>query len=196
MARGKQSLVEITAPENIIETNEEVGSLPFFNIDNEYAISGGYADYALVIRKKASKSGKEELGEDKTKVYTYYRWDELKYDSRIYGMFDIYLKVKRLNSFKNIERTNDIKKLIKIEQDLSNYIHSVLDINVNEQFKEVCNLTDTLLYLKQQIKEASKVLSEYNTLINNTETAFKKSKEIIVDNMPKTKKYRIKEETE
>lgn len=194
MARGKQSLIELTAPENIIETDEEIGSLPFFDIDDEYAISGGSNDMALVIRKKASKTGKEENGEDATKVYTYYRWDELKYDIKLSGMFDIYLKVARLNKFKNMERTNDIKKLIKIEQDLADYIHKLLDVNENEQFKQVCDLTDTVIYLKQQIKDASKVLSEYKKLIADTEKEFKEGKKIIVENMPKPKKHKVKEE--
>lgn len=194
MAKGKQSLIELTAPENIIETDEEVGSLPFFDIDNEYSISGGYADMALVIRKKTSKTGKEENGEDPTKVYTYYRWDELKYDSKLSGIFDIYLKVMRLNKFKSIERTNDIKKLIKIEQDLADYIHNLLDVKENEQFKQVCDLSDTVIYLKQQIIEANKVLSEYKKLMADTENEFKEGRKIIVENMPKTKKHPIKEE--
>lgn len=197
MAKGKASLVELTAPENIIETNEEVGSIPFFDIDNDYAISGCYADMSLVIRKKASKTGKEENGEDPSKVYTYYRWDELKYDSKLSGVFDVYLKALRLNKFKNMERTNDIKKLIKIEQDLADYIHKLLDVKENEQFKSVCDLTDTVLYLKKQISEASKVLSEYKKLIADTELEFKKSKKIIVENMPKkNKNHEVVEEVE
>ncbi|MDF2950459.1 MAG: hypothetical protein K0S18_42 [Anaerocolumna sp.] len=194
MARGKQSLLELTAPENIIETNEEVGSIPFFDIDDEYAISGCYGDYALVIRKKASKTGKEENGEDNTKVYTYYRWDELKYDSKVYGIFDLYLKAKRLHSFKNMKRTNDIKELIKIEKEISDYVHNILDINTSEQFKTVCDLTDTVLFLKKQIEEARNTLSEYKKLIHDTQLEFKESKKLIVENMPKTKKHPIKEE--
>lgn len=193
MARGKVSLVELTAPEDIIETNDEMGSIPFFDIDDEYAISGCYADMALVIRKKASKTGKEENNEDPTKVYTYYRWDELKYDSKISGVLDIYLKVNRLNKFKS-QRTKDIKDLIKIEQDLSDYIHKLLDVKENEQFKQVCDLTDTVLYLKQQIADANKVLSEYKKLISDTEIEFKKGKQIIIEHMPKQKKHKIKEE--
>lgn len=195
MAKGKLSLMETTDPENIIETDEEVGSLPFFDIDEEYSVSGGYADMALVIRKKTCKTGKEENGEDPTKVYTYYRWDELKYDSRLSGIFDIYLKVMRLNKFKSMERTNDIKKLIKIEQDLADYIHKLLDINENEKFKYVCNLTDTVFYLKQQIAEANKTLSEYKKLIAESEKEFKEARKIVVENMPKQKKHKeIKEE--
>lgn len=191
MPKGKQSLVEITTPENIIETNEEVGSIPFFDIDDEYAISGGYSDMALVIKKKASKTGKEDKGEDPNKVYTYYRWDELKYDSQLSGIFDIYLKMKKLNAFKG-QRTKDIKELISIEQELSAYIHKILDIKINEQFKEVCDLTDTVLYLKEQIAEAKNVLSEYKKLIQESEHEFKEAKKIIVENMPKEKKHRVK----
>jgi hypothetical protein len=191
MARGKQSLVELTLPENIIETDEELGSIPFFDIDEDYAVSGCYADMALVIRKKASKTGKEENGEDPTKVYTYYRWDELKYDSKLSGILDLYLKTNRLNKFKS-QRTKDVRDLIKIEQDLADYIHKLLDVNENEQFKQVCNLTDTVMYLKQQISEASKVLLEYKKLIRESEAEFKNGKKIIVENMPKEKKHRIK----
>lgn len=193
MARGKQSLVETTAPENIIETQEEVGSIPFFDIDESYGVSGCYADMALVVKKNASKTGKEENGEDPNKVYTYFRWDELKYDARLSGILDLYLKEKRLKAFKS-QRTKDIKDLIRIEQELYDYIHSILDINENEQFKNVCNLTDTVLYLKHQIEEARKVLSDYHKLIEDTQSEFKKGKAIIVDNMPKQKKHPIKEE--
>lgn len=193
MAKGKKSLVELTAPENIIETNEEVGSIPFYDIDDTYGASGCYADLALVQKKKASKTGKAENGEDPNKVYTFFRWDELKYDSKFYGVLDLYLKEKRLKAFKSI-RTNDIKEIIRIEQELSDYIHSILDINANEKFKEVCNLTDTVLYLKQQIKEASSVLDEYKKLIHSADTEFKASKQIIVENMPKQKKHKVVEE--
>jgi hypothetical protein len=191
--KGKFSLIDTTNPEDIIETQEQVGSIPFMIIDEDYGISGCYADMALVIKKKASKTGKVENGEDPTKVYTYYRWDELKYDSKLSGVFDLYLKTKRLNAFKG-QRTKDIKDLIKIEEDLSNYVHSVLDINENDKFKEVCNLTDTVLHLKQQIAESSKVLSEYKKLIKDTELEFKEAKKIIVDNMPKHKNHTVKEE--
>jgi len=196
MARkGKQSLAEVTAPENIIETTEEVGSLPFFDIDDEYAISGCYADMALVIRKKASKTGKKENNEDPSKVYTFYRWDELKYNSQLSGVFNSYLKIKKLTAFKKL-RTNDIKDLIKIEQDLADYLHKLLDVKENEQFRNVCDLTDTVLYLKQQITEASKVLSDYKRLIADTELEFKEAKKIIVENMPKQKKHKVVEEVE
>jgi hypothetical protein len=190
MARGRQSLIEITSPENIIETNEEVGSLPFLDIDDEYAVSGCYADMALVVRKKASKTGKEENGEDPSKVYTYYRWDELKYHSQLSGIFEIYFKVKELNNLKKMPRTKDIKDILAIEQELVEYIHKVLDINTNKQFKEVCDLTDTLLYLKEQINDAKNVLVEYKKLIKDAELEFKEAKKIIVENMPKEKKQR------
>lgn len=193
MARGKQSLIEITAPEDIIETNEELGSIPFFDIDDKYAISGCYEDMALVIKKKASKTGKKENGENPNKVYTYYRWDELKYDSRLSGVFNIYLKVKRLKAFKS-QRTKDIKDLIKIEQDLADYIYKLLDVKENKQFKEICDLTDTVLYLKKEISEANKVLSEYKKLVKESELEFKEARKIIVENMPKPKKHKVKEE--
>jgi hypothetical protein len=191
MAKGRQSLVETTHPDDIIETNEETGSIPFFDIDNEYSISGCYDDLALVIKKNASKKGKSENGEDPNKVYTYYRWDELKYDSELSGIFEIYLKVKRLNAFKG-QRSKDIKELIKIEQDLYDFIHNKLDIKANEQFKQVCNLTDTVLYLKEQITAAKSVLNDYNKLIADADAKFREGKQIIVDNMPKEKKHRLK----
>jgi nitrogen regulatory protein PII-like uncharacterized protein len=196
MAKGKLSLIETTRPENIIETNEEVGSLPFYNIDDEHGISGCYADYSLVVRKKASKTGKAENGEDPTKVYTYYRWDESKYDSKIYGMFELYLKAMRLNKFKDMKRTNDIKELIKIEQELSDYVHQILDVNVNEQFKEVCNLTDSVLDLKQQIVEGKNTLLELRKLCKETKDEIKEARKIIVENMPKEKKHRTPKEEE
>lgn len=193
--KGKLSLLETTAPEDIIYTNEEVGSVPFFNIDEEYGISGCPCDYALVIKKVANRTGKEENGEDPTKVYSYFRWDELKYDSKKSGIFELYNKIKKLNGNKNMERTNDVKKLIKIDQDIADYIHKVLDIKENEQFKNVCDLTDTLLYLKKQITEANKTLSEYKKLIQDTEKEFKEGKKIIVENMPKQHKHKVQEET-
>jgi hypothetical protein len=191
-SKGKLSLIDTTNPEDIIETNEEVGSTPFMIIDDDYGIAGCYADYALVYKKKASKTGKIENGEDPTKVYTYYRWEELKYDSKLSGVFDLYLKTKKLNAFKG-QRTKDIKDLIKIEEDLANYIHSVLDINENDKFKEVCNLTDTILHLRQQIDRANNVLSEYKKLIKDAELEFKEARKIIVENMPKHKNHPVKE---
>lgn len=196
MAKGKLSLTETTAPENIIETNEEVGSIPFFDIDDEYAISGCYGDMALVIRKKASKTGKEENGEDKNKVYTYYRWDELKYSSKLSEVFDIYYKVKELNGFKKMKRTGDIKDLIAVEKEIIEYIHSVLDINTNNQIKEICDLTDTILYLKQQLEEGKNTLIELRKLCQETRDEIKESRKIIVENMPKEKKHRTPKEPE
>lgn len=196
MAKGKQSLAEITAPEDIIKTNDEVGSIPFFDIDDEYAISGGYGDMALVIRKKASKTGKEENGENPNKIYTYFKWDELKYDSKLSGIFEIYYKTKELNGFKKMKRTNNISDLIKIEQDILSYIHQVLDIKTNKQFEEVCDLTDTVLYLKEQINDAKDTLIEYKKLIKESELEFKKARKIIVENMPKEKKHRTQKEEE
>lgn len=196
MARGKQSLAELTAPENIIETNEEVGSVPFYLIDDNYGISGCYADYALVIKKRANKTGKEENGEDPTKVYSYYRWDELKYSGTIAGIYDIYLKVNKINAFKNLKTTKDINKLLDIENGLHDYIHSKLDIIEDKKFEEMCNLTDTVLFLKQQITEAKAVLSDYKRLIADTEKEFKEAKKIIVENTPKHKKHKVQEETE
>jgi hypothetical protein len=197
MARGsKLSLLETTAPEDIIMTNEEVGSIPFFLIDDDYGISGCYADLALVVKKRANKTGKEENGEDPTKVYSFYRWDELKYDSKISGIYECYYKIKELAGFKKIRKSTNLNDLIKIQEEIKVTIHRSLDITENNQITQVYDLLDTVAYLKNQITEGKKVLTELNQTCSDTIDELKKSRKIIVENMPKQKKQKeVQEET-
>lgn len=55
MARGKPNLAANVNENNIINTNEHTGSVPFFIIDDEYGIAADEYCYALCIGKKAYK---------------------------------------------------------------------------------------------------------------------------------------------
>jgi hypothetical protein len=195
MARGKQSLAELAAPEDVIETNEVTGSIPFFLIDDEYGISAGYGDYSLVIKKKASRKGKEEDGENKDKVYTYTNWVELKYVSTVEGIIETYATIKERNLNRKLIKSTNIQDIVKNKQEVKDKIYKALRVDIiDNQVKECCNLLDTSQFLKQQITEVKAVLTEYKKLIAEADHTFKEGKKIIVENMPKTKKHPIKEE--
>jgi hypothetical protein len=182
MARGKQTLAETVKPEDIIATEEETGSIPFFIIDDEYAISGGYGDYALVIKKSASRQGKEENGEDKNKVYTYYKWNELKYLPTVEGVIETYAEVKERNLNKKLIKSKDLQDLIQIRLEIKDIIHKALSLKtMDNQTKEVCDLTDTIQKLKGTINETKADLKELRNLKNQTISEIKEARKIIVD---------------
>jgi hypothetical protein len=196
MAKGKQSLAEQAKPEDIIQTNEEVGSIPFFIIDDEYGVSGGYGDYSLVIKKQASRSGKEENGEDPNKVYVYYRWEELKYISTVEGVIETYAEVKERNLNKKLIKSKDLQDLINIRKEIKETIKKALVTQcLDSEINETCHLIDTIQYLKKQVEETKQGLQELNTLKEQSLAAIKEATKIIVDR-DKPKKHKVKLETE
>ena len=88
---------------NVVDLDEEL-NVPNILIDEEFGISGKTYDYAVVQRKIAHRTGKEEDGVNKDKVIRYIRWEDCKYSSTISGCLEIYKRTSNLNKISFLSR--------------------------------------------------------------------------------------------
>lgn len=186
MARGKLSLVELTDPKDVIATDEITGNIPFFYFSDECGIATDVLQYILVRRKQASKKGKEELGESPDKVYTYYRWEDLKYSSTIEGIVGSYISLMEKEKLGKLS-TRDFKELVAVKNEIKEYIKNVFSSDgINKEVLSICSLLEDKSELKNDIAELkdmkNKINDEYNSL---HELIVEKRRLIIKDTEPK-----------
>jgi len=193
MAKGKLSLLDTTAPDDIILTNEETGSIPYFDIDGEYGVAEGYASETLVVKKRANKKGKVDLGENPDKVYSYEKWDELKYPSTFDRAIEIYAETKLRNLNKTLIKSTDLKDIRKNQLEVQAIIKKALNINIMDgEIIEACSLINTIQYMKKQIEETIKLNKELVSETKKLREEIKESRQIIVDMKPKKVAHKVK----
>lgn len=192
--KGKLSLLDTTPPEDIIYTDEETGIMPFFLIEDDWGIACDQYCYKLVNKKQASKTGKEENGEDPEKVYSYFRWDDIKYASNIEGIIDCYIGVKEKLLHAQYIKQKDVQTLINIRLQIKAIIEKAFGVDaLTEQIKVASGLVESSQKLKSKIDTVKENLHEVVDVKNKTIEEIKKVKMAFMDReRPKT--HRIKEE--
>ena len=203
MAKGrKKGVVSLkdTVPDSEIVRLRKVKNPPNYQIDDDYGITGCYADYALVKKRIAYRTGTEEDGVNCGRVIEYETWEDYPcYVSTLEGIFEAYARILNLTEFKKKKMKGNISELVEIHQRTHDMINEALkgiDTYLSKEQEEVCTLADTkqellndIKELRQQKSEVIKILNDINKMYNE----IKQAKVIIVDR-DKPKKRRIKEE--
>ena len=203
MAKGrKKGVVSLkdTVPDSEIVRLRKVKNPPNYQIDDDYGITGGYADYALVKKRIAYRTGTEEDGVNCGRVIEYEIWEDYPcYVSTLEGIFEAYARILNLTEFKKKKMKGNISELVEIHQRTHDMINEALkgiDTYLSKEQEEVCTLADTkqellndIKELRQQKSEVIKILNDINKMYNE----IKQAKVIIVDR-DKPKKRRIKED--
>lgn len=188
MARkGKQSLAETVDDSEIIDSGEVVGE-PNILIDDEYGISGGYRDYALVIKKIAHRTGKVEDGENEGKVIRYVKWEDVLYENSIFGCLRSYQDVVNLTKIKALKNCKDYLEIEKIYKETNDKINRFLKHqDMSKETRDALNLMDTINQLNEELSKAKEVIKDANEF----KSWIKEKRQILIkDTEPK--KHRVK----
>lgn len=181
-SKGKQSLLETTDSRDIIKTDEEVGSIPYFIIDKEYGVACDNLCYTLVVKKIACRRGKKDNDEDTSKVYKYIRWEDLGYLDSFESVIKMYAEVKEKRLNRKLIKSQDLQDIKDIRRSIKNDIKKALSTKSDDnQIEEVCGLVDAINKLREDIRVAKNQLSELNQLNKDTTKELKKARKIVVD---------------
>lgn len=191
MPRGRKSL---DIPESdIIQTDEESGSIPFFLIDDEYGISGNYRDYSLVVKKRTTRAATIDDCEDYNEKYiSYILWSSVAYCSNLKSIFECYVKIKGLSKSKKLRKSQDYQELIHIYEDIYSHIKIAFQYeNLPLKIEKICDLTDEEYKIRNKID----ILNDQYALLlrksNELEKLIKEKRSMIIKEM-EPKKHRIK----
>lgn len=205
MARGKQKGVvslKDTVPDSEIVRKGEVRNEPNYIFpDGNFGITGKYADYSLVTKRIAYRTGTEDDKEDCGKVIEYTVWEDYPcYMSTIEGIFKSYAKINNLSEFKRKKLMTEMNELVNIHRSTDDKITKALgtlDTFIDRTQEEILSLADTKQKLLEDIKELTSIKYNLKTKIDDIDKMYadiKDKHKIIVENMPKQKKHPIKEE--
>ena len=192
MARkGKQSLADTVDESEIIESGE-ITSEPNILIDDEWGIRGGYRDYALVTKKIAHRTGKEEDGENCGKVIRYTKWEDINYAPTVFKCLQNYFDYVNLSKFKQLKFESNFNKVTEIYESTQSDIRKCLkEISLSKATTLCGELIDEIDKLRSELDESRAVIKE----INDFREEFKKSRQILIkDTEPK--KHRTQKEKE
>ena len=191
---AKETLASTVRPEDIIISNEEVGT-PNFMIDEDYAIQGGYGDMALVERKIKYRTGKAEDGDNEGKVIQYIGWDTVSphsYGRTIFDILNNYAEYVNLKKFKKLNKCSNFDEVKQIYLDTQDTIRRALKSSeFTSDIKTQATLIDEIAELKAKLKEVNDVLAEADELRDLI-----KSKRRIIVGETEPKKHRVKLEEE
>ena len=163
MARkGKQSLAETVDDSEIVDSGEILGE-PNILIDDEYGISGGYRDYALVVKKIAHRTGKVEDGENEGKVIRYVKWEDVSYAGTIFECLRSYQDITNLTKIKALKNCKDYLEVEKIYKETNAKINQFLKHqDMSKETKDAISLIDTINQLRGTLNEAKGLIKEVN----------------------------------
>ena len=188
--KGVKSLVETINPDEIIISDEEVGTVNFM-IDDNFAIQGSYGDYALVERKIKYRTGKEEDGVNNGKVIQYIGWDVVTPHSYGRTPFDIlnnYAEHINLKKFKQLNKETDFNAVKQIYLDTQSIIREAMkSTQFSSDIIEHGTLINEIAELKAKLKAINNVLAEADEL---REMVKEKRRVVIAETEPK--KHRLK----
>ncbi|HZK00051.1 MAG TPA: hypothetical protein VFC79_08590 [Tissierellaceae bacterium] len=202
MAKGKpKGVVSLkdTVPENEIIRNGEIRNEPNYIFpDGEYGITGSYADYSLVKKRTAYRTGKAEDEQYKGKVIEFEAWEDVPcYTDSFERIFDAYARILNLTEFKKKKIKGNISEVVEIHQRTNNMISKALkgiDTYLSKEQGEICSLADTKQALLNDIKELQKRKTDITKVLDDIDRMHgevKKATAIIVDR-DKPKKRRVK----
>lgn len=191
MPRGRRKKLIETTNLPIINSEEEIGAIPFFILeDNKYGVYTDKISYSLVKRKKISKTIKSYDGEGDY-VKTYYAWESFKWSRTFEGIIDIYIdhKTKELDSSLikecSIEKLNDNRNTVfEILKQAFSHIGKNKEVF---EFSDILEQKDKIFKDLNEIEECKKRLLD---IINEMDKMLKSKKKLadvskIIDNHKK-----------
>jgi hypothetical protein len=106
-----------------------------------------------------------------------------------------YTKVTERKLMHQLVKCQDFRKLIAIRLQIQKTINNSFKLNgINSNLLDACNTIQGHEELKIKIDEVNKLANEAEEHFNNLIETIKEKRKIIVQEMPKEKKHRIKEE--
>lgn len=192
MAKGRKggikSLAETVDESEIVDLGEEVNP-PNILIDNDYGVSGKVGDYALVKKKICHRTGKAEDNEYEGKVIRYVSWEDVNYNSTIFGVFRNYLNVVSLSEIKKLNKCTEWQKIADIYNEILLTIRKCVNsTELPNSLKYNCDNYDNIQKLLTELNKVQDTLDKADELM----ALIKEKRRIIVDNT-EPKKHRLKE---
>lgn len=166
---------------------EEIGTIPFFLIDDDYGIAADKLCYMLVRRAEGTKTGDD--GES-VKIY---RWTSIAYLKDIPGCVREYMELKIRGKNRKLVKSKDFKDLLSVEKEVVDHINSVF---TNKNKNELLNITE-VIQMKEKLKGELEGIRELKEKLlrayNEFEEMLKEKRRIIIG-QTEPKKHRYKEE--
>lgn len=192
--KGIKSLADSVDASEIIETEDEMGTVNFM-IDDTFGIVGSYSDYALVERKVAYRTGKEEDGKNNGKVISYIKWDVVSpfsYGRTPFDVLNNYARHIGLRKFKQLNKSNNFDDVKQIYIDIQTTINQALK---SSQFTDDIVKQGTLI---DEISELKAKLNMINDIFDEADElrALIKDKRRIIIGDTEPKKHRTPKEEE
>ena len=190
---AKETLASQVDPSEIIISNEEVGT-PNYLIDDTYAISGQYGDFALVERKTKYRTGKAEDGVNEGKVIQYIGWDTVSPHSYGRTPFDIlenYANYINLKKFKQLNKSQNFDDVKQIYLDTQSTIRKAMkSTQFTSDIIEHGTLINEISELKAKLKAINDVFKDADEL---RELIKDKRRIIIAETEPKKHRLKLEE---
>lgn len=192
MARGRQSLKETIDPSKIIKTYEETGDIPFWLIDKNYGVSADKYGFNLVERKEMTRAVKDEDG-NVSGGEIYYAWQFCKSAESFEDGLIAYTKVTECKLMGKLIKCQDFRKLVAIRLQILKTINESFKLDgINSNLLDACNTIQGHEELKIKLEEVNKLADDATKTFDNFIEMIKEKRKIIVQEMPKEKKHRLK----
>lgn len=133
--------------------------------------------------------------EDKYKIGdTYQEWVSMgKYLGSYESAVEYYSNLKFNNEVSKLKYCIDIKELVKIRKDIHDGLNNFMIKNtIPEVAKQINNVTKDVYEISNKVKELKPIINEAELESNKTIELAKEKRKIIVQEMPKEKKHRLK----
>lgn len=150
MGRGKPSMAANVDKEDIITTNENTGSVPFYLIDDEWGIAADEYCYALCRGKTAHK---KDIVDGKEVIVSYKRWSKVSYYNSIWSVLKGYAEKKEKIDLSQL-KTTDIGKIAQISENIKVIVTKKMNEYVfDTNIEEIGKLEHTKKKLMREVKE-------------------------------------------
>lgn len=195
MAKGKQSLKETLDESQIVQTDEETGSIPFWLIDDTYGISVDQYSFYLVEKKELTRAVKDEKG-NIVGGETYIAWQFCKTANSFEDALLTYCKVTERKLFSKLVKCKDFRELVKIRLQIQKTINDSFKLDgINKELLGACETIEAHQELELRAKEMSKLFDkasvEYEKFME-----FLREKTTIIVQRTEPKKHRMPKEEE
>jgi len=201
MARGKS--VGVSSLKDSVKDSEivrlgEIRNEPNYILDDDYGISGGYADYSLVKKRVAYRTGTIVDGINCDKVIEYISYDDAPcYMPTITGIMESYARILNLSEFKTKKIMSSLGDLYAIQKNTASSISKALkgfDTPLNKTQNEVCELMDTKASLIEEIRLMKESMADFKKAKKDVDGYVEviKEKYIYVMEKDKVKQHRVK----
>ncbi|MCI8506919.1 MAG: hypothetical protein HFI67_12135 [Lachnospiraceae bacterium] len=179
MPRGRKKKSEETDLP-IIETNNEIGSIPFFVLEqNKYGVYTDKISYSLVRRKKSSKTVKNEEGID-DHLETYYTWEPFKWTRTFKDIIETYIEHREKELDSTLTKEYSFDKIKNNRDKILSMLQKSFSVTGSNkevfEFSELLEHKDRILRDLDEIKENK---NKIENIINEIEDMLKSKKKLI-----------------